>query len=837
MSNSKSFMFQKVLRKRILAVSFSLLLSVFVCWGQSAQKSIKLKSGRPLISQISEKAKIYEVEDDFDLGGKTIKLPSGTQFIFNGGKIKNGVIEIDCLLLSEWNLENVKVKGNVDFTTPISVPVDKAKEFVTTILEYKPANSDLPTVFMFSSNQVYNWDGELNINKKNVTLTGGGTIAGHIHIGLDGATFKQLKYDAYSATSHSNIIISNLRFTKYHTIGTSEESDIILKYIQTAKPVSENIAISLVNSCHIKIDGCFFDNVPYPIVYTANKTYVNQNVRRLNIVNCDFELCHTAVYAPSNINNSLEYGDLVFSNNNVHPTYRGLDVSCIDGLKVYNNVFSTCAKLEFGSNIYAYLPGQVVITNNSFYGEYNGESVVLDSPGTCLIDGNLFSSQGTNFAPTQKNGIACLRVNRSSTTHYTEGLSITNNLFTKVNRLPIYVDGYFRGANIQGNLLSGNKYKTNKGVLYYFHSTIGDEIHLQPMRMTDNIMEDMSGSLELRMDIITDLYNGNSLFPENAWKKSTKIYKLKSGSEFVPVTIVGCEKVKPIYVISPFPSSYVGKVSFIFNGSHYSFIVNNHTSAQQVCDEIIRALKHDFDDTHIFKVIDNNLWIVGKSADVSVITPMWENNESSAPHCFRVVYQNLGYRITVKDVDGKNFIGTPLYNYGIDPEDDGKVVRFGSYLTVLRTAKKGKKSQLDFRDRPAKMNSYKWLYNDMFFACGRGGNLSTNKILTEIVSLCYSDRATVKGNSLILNERDKEYGFSTSGNTWYSTYTTHVADYKFMTDTGVEYNPDTKSFNNVGKTENRPSNPNVGFQFYDLTIERLIIWNGSVWVDTEGRKR
>lgn len=830
-------MFHKVLRKRVLSVSFSLLLSVFVCCGQSVQKSIKLKSGRPLFSQISEKAKIYEVEDDFDLGGKTIKLPSGTQFIFNGGKIKNGVIETDCLLLSEWNLENVKVKGNVDFTTPISVPVDKAKEFITTILEYKPANSDLPTVFMFSSNQVYNWDGELNINKKNVTMTGGGTIAGHIHIGLDGATFKQLKYDAYSATSHSNIIISNLRFTKYHTIGTSEESDKILKYIQTAKPVSENIAISLVNSCHIKIEGCFFDNVPYPIVYTANKTYVNQNVRRLNIVNCDFELCHTAVYAPSLINNSLEYGDLVFSNNNVHPTFRGLDVSCIDGLKVYNNIFSTCARSEFGSNIYAFLPGQVVITNNSFYGEYNGEAVVLDSPGTCLIDGNLFSSQGTNYAPSLKNGIACLRIIKSSKTHYTAGLSITNNLFTNVNRLPIYADGYFRGANIQGNLLSGNKYTTNKGILYYFHSTFGDESHLQQMRMTDNIMEDMSGTLELRMDFITDLWNGNSLYPETVLKKNMKTYLLIKENDFVPVIISDFERVKPIYVVSPIKSSYVGNVTFVFNGACYSFKVNNHTSDEQICNEIIKVLKQDFGDSHTFKIIDNNLWIVGKSADVPVITPMWEINEKTAPYRFRVVYQNLGYRITVKDVDGKNFIDTPLYNYGIDPDDDGKIVRFGPYVTVLKTGSLCRKSQLDFRDRPAKKNSYKWIYNDMFFACGNGGSMSTNKILAEIVSLCYSDRASVRGNSLILNEVDKEYGFSTCGNTWYSTYTNHVADYHFLTESGIEYNPDANSFNNVGKSTERPNNPNVGFQFYDVTIGRLIIWDGSFWVDTEGGKR
>lgn len=821
---------------KILIVLF-LQLSFSVSWGQSERNVVRLSSKKALTSQISNKVEIYEVEDVLDLGGKTLKIPAGSQLSFKGGKIKNGTIESDCLFLNEWNLENVTVKGNVDFTAPVAVPVDNPKEFIATILEFKPSNSDLPTVFLFTSNQVYKWDGVLNINKKNVTLTGGGTIEGHVHLGMDGDSFKRLKYDAYSATSHANIIISNLRFSKYHVIGTTEDSDMILKYIQTAKPTSDNISISLVNSCHVKIEGCFFDNVPYPVVYTPNDTYVNQNVRRLNIVNCDFELCHTAVYAPSKLNNSLEYGDLIFSNNNVHPSYRGLDLCCIDGLKVYNNTFSTCSKFELGSNIYAKLPGQVVITNNSFYGEYNGEAVILDSPGTCLIDGNLFSSQGTTFAPSKTNGIACLKIIRTDKTHYTSGLSITNNLFTKVNRLPIYADGYFRGANIQGNLVSGTQYRVNKSVLYYFNSSANGENHLQPLKMTDNIMEDVTGTLELRMNVINDLLNTNALYPERTWVKNQKIYSVKQGNSFVPVRVDGCEKTKPIYVVSPLKTSYTGEVTFIFNGAQYTIQSTVRMTELELLNEIVSLLKPDFGDTHVFKIIDNNLWIVGKSVDTPVVTPMWEVNDKTSPYRFQVVYQNLGYAVTIKDIDGKNFLSLPLYGHGIDSEDDGKIVRFGNILTILRTTKANRMAELTFRDRPASKNSYKWLYNDMFFACGNGGTMNTNKLLTEIVAFCYSDRASANGNAVILKESDKEYGFYTAGNTWYSTYNKHVADYKFITESGVEYDPDKGTFNNAGPSNARPKSPVIGFQFFDTTLGRPVYWNGSKWVDSEGKLR
>lgn len=829
--------------KSIGKILFVLLVSIesIVCasWGQTTERktAILLKPHISINAQINKNINLYEIREELDLAGERVVLPNECRFIFNGGIIRNGSIDVGCLIVNEWKFENVKINGTVDFAAPINVPVNNTKEFVSTIIEHKPILSDLPTVLFFSANQVYNWDGILKINKRNVTLTGGGTIQGHIHIGLDETTYKNIKFDDYPATAHSNILISNLRFSKHNVIGTLYDSDRIIDYIKAAEPTTDNVAISIINVSNVKIENCFFDNVPFPVVYTPNESFVNQNVRRLNIINCDFEFCHTAVYAPSLVKNSLEYGDLVFSNNNVYPTNYGLDVSCIDGLKVFNNTFNTCKKGQMGANIRALLPGQVVITNNSFYGEYNRESVILDSPGTAIIDGNLFSSQGLVYPPTKKDRMACLQIQRTVKTSYASGLTITNNLFTRVNRLPIYVDGYFRSATIMGNTVSGTRYSLNKSVLYYFHSTSKDETRLQPMKMNDNLLEDITGTLELRMDVINDMMNSNSLYPDEVWKKKKHIYSFKKGNHYIPVSVTGCSKAKPIYVIRPIQSSYNGDVPFVFNGIQFTINVTSITTNIEVLKMIIDELKPVFGDSHQFKIIDDILWIVGNTSDTPVITPMWEINEKSTPYRFQVLYQNLGYNITLKDVDEKNFIGAPLYNYGIDSDDDGKIVKFGNTLTVLRTKSQDKPAELVFHERPEKRASYKWLYNDMFFACGINGTANTAKLLSSIVELCYTDRAHVKGNLLILKEINKEYNFCSYGGEWHSTYDTHVVIPKFFTANGIEYYPDSDNFNNVGPSTFRPNNPKVGFQYFDSTIGRPIYWNGLEWVDSEGHKR
>lgn len=40
--------------------------------------------------------------------------------------------------------------------------------------------------------------------------------------------------------------------------------------------------------------------------------------------------------------------------------------------------------------------------------------------------------------------------------------------------------------------------------------------------------------------------------------------------------------------------------------------------------------------------------------------------------------------------------------------------------------------------------------------------------------------------------------------------------------------------NNSGKTEDRPTNADKGFQYYDTDINKPIWWNGFSWTDASG---
>lgn len=823
---------------RHLAVVLLIFFMTCTSYGQEIGHYV-LSKKKPIESQIIRESTIYDVLEDFDLEGNTIRLPKGSQLCFDGGSIKNGTIISDYFLINDWKFTDVIIKGNFDFITPINVPQKGPKGFISTILSYKPIESTQPTVFVFASNLVYDWEGVLYINKKNVTLTGGGTIEGHIHLGMDSDTFLSLTYDKYPATSHFNFTISNLRFSKYNKIGSSSDAKRITNYITNATVDDlDNISISLVNVCHVKISDCFFDNVPFPIVYQPNQNYVNQNVRRLNIINCDFERCHTAVYAPSITNHPLEYGDLLFSNNNVYPTYAALDVSCIDGFKVLNNTFNTCERGQKGLNIRAFHPGQVVITNNSFYGEENRLSIELDSPGTAIIDGNLFSAQGTSLYPDSINSIACVRIIRTDKTSYTSGLAITNNLFTDVKRLPIFVDGYIRGARITGNTVSGRQYAINRSVLYYFNSTSFNELELQSMRMSDNILEDYSGTLSLRMDVIKDYYNSNMLFPESVWVRNhNNRYSMFYRGNYFPVSVKNCTKSKPIYVISPLePTDYSKTLQFVFNGIHF-FINTKGLSKKELLDSIVAQLKPIFGNSHSFEIIDGLLWIVGIDKNVPVYTPMYEYCYTTKPSCFRVAYQNLGYSIKIKDADGKNIVDNPIGECGIDINDDGKNCFMNSNSSVLLCRDEGKKyGRITFKDRPYLGASYKWIFNDIFIACGQGGHLTTNALIKRIIQLCYSNEVSVVGNSLVFKEPNTEYNINSYGSSWSASYEDHVVSFSFMTANKVEYFPETGEYNNSGDSNNRPLKPYVGFQYFDTSIGKPLFWNGSNWVDALGKE-
>lgn len=632
-------------RTSSLIVRFILVLLFFeistTCFAYSHE--IRVNRVRQLFTHVIEDSTTCIIIKDINLSGADLLLPKGCTLIFKGGGISNGRIIAEDLKVSDWSFSNVKFMHPLTVLSPVVVPIENAKEFIEEILSYKDEESVEPTVFLFSSSKRYNWDGVLNIDRKNVTLSGGGTIEGHIHLGIPAIDFIQRDYGSYVATSHSNIIVSDLRFSKYKLYGDAIDNSDIVSYIETADVKDEdNISLSIINACNVKISNCFFDNVPYPIVYTPNNQYVNQNVRRLNVSNCDFERCKIAVYAPTNTNNSLEYGDLMFTGNNVYPTYVGLVVSNIDGFKCIGNTFSTCSRNQNGANIIAYRPGQVMISNNSFYGEYNQNSICLYDMGTGIVHGNLFSSQGIGAPPTTHNSIACLLIKQNDKVLYTPSVEIANNLFTNVNRLPIYIEGDVRNFNIVGNSLDGPLYESSRRTLYFINNKGPVVGVVQPNVRSANMLEDKTGTLCARMKAIHAMQNGNTLYPERYGDMPK--YEIKLGNIHKSMAIKSISKCQYIAVVTfeHIPNS--GVVTFVVNGLQHSINVGKNATIQSLLQNVKEIIDNSSGVDLETYMIDGVLWIISKTQSFNPVTPIYE--VTSEAHTSMVcLYQNMGYRV------------------------------------------------------------------------------------------------------------------------------------------------------------------------------------------------
>lgn len=817
------------------------------------QKGYKiLRKNKTLAEQVTNANTIYEVRYEFDINNATVTIPAGCELRFAGGKIVNGtIVATNRLRVNEWGFEDVTINGYVDTTSPLNVPVDNAKEFCETILAYKETTSVEPTVFVFATGKRYDWGGVLNINKKNVSLIGGGTIEGTIHLGLTAAEFTELNYGAYPATSHFNYVISGLRFSKYRVIGNSTDSAVITNYIKNATADNDNnIAISLVNVCHVKISDCFFDNVPFPIVYKPNDTYVNQNVRRLNVTNCDFERCHTGIYAPSIVQSSIEYGDLLVANCNFFPTHAGIDCDCIDGFKLFGNIFNTGSIGVHPYNVKAVRAGQVVISHNSFYGENNDFAVMLDTSGNAEIVGNLFSSQSTSEGvyPYSLDSSAALIIKATRPGYYCEAVTVTGNQFIKVEKATmILLDGDIRSVSIEGNSMTNNTYLSKRRFLWRSGPslTIPRAMALQ-LPMVSGVVEEQFDSLNFHLRVIRDLAlkTNYTAYPGTAAEHlGGEVYKYATKR----ATIASITKYKPIFVCrfrrSVAPST-AETIHFIFNGIAYHVEISFSMTYEQVFNAIISALTSDWSDTYSFSIIANCLWIVGKSNNLGPVSPLYVLDQNTQ-QVLETVYTNMGFRITVKDVDGKGFI-EPRPSllasgyYGIDGDDDGKRLIFkGKNLTLHATNVAGKHGKIDFRTytTPTPDICLYLLDNDTFFGVEREATETSAEVVSAIVNLAYSDIFTVDGNNLVLNNKGEEFYYVSAMNfAWYWTWNGHVADYQFLTDDGRIYNPSTDSYNDEGTTAQRPSasSVRVGFIYFDETLGKCIVSNGTSWLNMDG---
>lgn len=759
-------------------------------------------------SQVTQANKIYVIHDDFVLSSN-VTIPANCVLEFDGGSISgNGTgkdtITATHLLLNDWKFNNIKFSNSTDFdfVCPINVPVTNAKEFCETILSYKSNTSTKPTIFVFGSTNPYTWTGVLNINKKYVTLTGGGVIQGTIHLGYTAQDYEDLHYGDYPDTAHHCITVEGLKFNKYNIIGTDSDSTTIENFIKNGDVTNtDHIAISLINVNHVKISNCFFDNVPFPIVFTPNSAYVNQNVRRLIIDNCDFERCNIGIYASTLVNSGTEYGDLIVINSYFFPYRAGIVAYDIDGFKCYNNVMNTSTiKNAQGVNMELHKCSQVVITNNSFYGEYNKYGLLMEGCGNTNISANSFCVQRTSDFTEEVADGACIDFTIGSTSSI-PGVSICNNLFSNCELVPIFVrnenpsSGRINNLTIQGNTVSGDTYSISSRIIYCI---TGNCTNKELQRNYYPELTNYSEFLDIKLKVIDLMLNTNNIrnnqiryINEQIFntQDNSKSFRIRSITKIIPIIAM---RVNNLDV-----SSYSHYVTMLFNGTIVKIPTSLFTAAGATQLTVLNGIKdiidRNFSTYFDTTIIAGVLWIKGKSNSQVMPSICLDRGDKPTTN-IRVLYQNLGYNIALSDTDKKNHIflkDNNLKYCGIDIDDNDKIVVLRDKLFTIKTTQNGDRYEsLYFREGSALTDMY--LYEDAYFTKGEPASEETAAtILAAIVNFCYSDRFSISGTTITSLTKNIEHGFS--GN-WTATRDSHVVDYQFLTPEGKIYDPITDTY-------------------------------------------
>lgn len=97
---------------------FFLLMALFSVIESSASV-IVVRQGKTFASQVKSANAYYEIQDDFDLKGALVKIPSGSTLAFKGGSVKNGILDLNGCRIEGVGIK-CKIKNPSNYAYPLS---------------------------------------------------------------------------------------------------------------------------------------------------------------------------------------------------------------------------------------------------------------------------------------------------------------------------------------------------------------------------------------------------------------------------------------------------------------------------------------------------------------------------------------------------------------------------------------------------------------------------------------------------------------------------------------------------------------------------------------------
>lgn len=626
---------------------------------------------------------IYVITYDYSLRGQTITVPENCVLQFEGGSLKNGSIDFNkSVIEGEFRISNIIITGN--YISSVIAPLNNTKEILQSIIDGKSFQSNEVLIINFSNNHIYNWEGSLLINKKNIKLVGGGIIYGHIQVGITDAEFLELGYNSNNTLSNFNIEISGLTFKK-------EGSDRTDNWVYLTSFQRDDIkgqAIQLLNVVGVNISNCIFNNVPYGIVYGNNPQYVNQNVRRVTISNNRFERTNGAVVTiPHGIDNPsqyeyTEYGDTVIIGNTMYCAEYCLDLEGIDGALVSSNKMFTADKGDIIiNNTY-----NVNIIGNNMFGESCEKFMVVfrNKCNKIVINGNIF-----NYFKLNPNNLSDRTFETRDqgaigfeSTVTTSGCIISGNGFYNINAgTPIVTEN---GSQITALSIMGNEYSNVLNL---------------PLPIINN-RGAILGSFECDYKVSNDqsvAFNGETLdyTEENIYNTYIKVLNTTNKGNSYPECIVNTKHGKKYVTID---KAINGKAIIVLvpswiaaGGDHYSFLLDNvyykvslnkTDTPIQYLTKVINAIPSEFYDT----------WIIGgvgyiKAKEEGLIRCPFMKTPASN-NIFNIFNFSYGWNVEYKE-NGKTLVSDNVYSHELPQyltkSDDGLHIHLNRVDTNYQT--------------------------------------------------------------------------------------------------------------------------------------------------------
>lgn len=723
-------------------------------------------------SDFNQANTIYEIRYDFDLDGKVINIPENCELKFVGGSFKNGII-VGKILNSSINIRHFG--ADINFSQALQNAI----------------NLGVPKIYIPYRKDVYIMDNGINM-LSNITIEGiGGTP-------IIGRTDNVDDLVLFTLNNINNVVFRNIYFTNGSPQTDTSHSGNGVIFIDKCKNIEildctinnvfGNTAIKVSNTSGVILKNDKFSNITYQC------TSFRECTENILVDNCIYDtvtnlnsqhsyLFHTGV---SNYTDKFDFRcrnviirNSTFKNN---PLWEGIDSHGVHNILVENNTIENC-KI-----------GIMISSDDRANDEWCSKDIIIKDNIITGINEDTPSSSAIFVGGTRDIGYATnIEIYNNCISNYidstgTAGYSVIRIAYCKDTN--IYNNKIYNCLNhsIIYNTTSINLFIFNNNVTVYkenidtkslyFIYTVNNSANIS---ITDNIVN--AGKH------IT-IYGALAPFYINIYNR---------GNKFNCDKIVRTSSVSTVRKLSSLIGGRRGDYIYMENTDIPIYVVNNshYRTSKQLNNFSLDINKLSFNNNIVtYDGIITNELLEDEELEITIDDTTYDAYvEFITPLTFRlrkveddsIILGSIINSVVFKQIELFN----PFVLYGTEPYTGTNNFKFNGEYFI---------SSAD--NLPYFFIDNAWYRADGVRAGHTRSGLSSDIFLPSL--------ASINGESYFCTDMMKSvYAYN---NVWY----------------------DSSGYISIGNTNQRPINVYIGFKYYDKTISKVILWNGTTWTNVDG---